>query len=129
MHRRAGDQPFQKQPVIIGDLGLVLSLCRSLGNVIDLLGIEVLADGAVIPPVRFARFQNDNGQTLFLLQNLNALGTPFLVAAHTLRLGALCADQKGVTGRVERESALDVQIRLHVSFAVRKVGKILSREA
>src|SRR5699024_2358595 len=71
------------------------------------------------------RFQNDNGQTLFLLQNLNALGTPFLVAAHTLRLGALCANQKGIAGRVERESALDVQIRLHVSFAVRKVGKNL----
>ena len=98
-------------------LGLVLALRRSLGNVIDLFGIEVLADGAVIPPVCLARFQNDNGQPLFLLQNLNALGSPFLVATHTLRLGALCADQKGVAGRVEGKPALHVQIRLHVAVS------------
>lgn len=102
---------------------------RSLGNIIDFLGVKVLAHAAILTPVCFARLQNDDGQALLILQNLDPLGVPLLVAAHAHRVGAFIPNQQRIAGRVEGKTALYIQICLHTASALGELSKIRSRVA
>ena len=114
-NRGTGDQALQEQAVIVAHLGLHLIPRRGLGNIIDFLGVKVLAHAAILTAVCLARLQDDDGQTLLILQNLDPLGMPLLVAAHTHRVGALFPNQQRIAGRVEGEPALHIQICLHTA--------------